>query len=157
MSSIKVFVTQDGRTAEHDWLYNPICYSYRSKLKRTSKQGTWQAYYAVQVCGRQMDGVLVSQRPASEVSIRRRQRHAGVDQLVFIVMIIAFKGAIQILDNLLTAQRTVSSTYAQVARAQSCANPVQHIERLSRTTCRVTWYEGAAQLLCLTEFTSRLF
>ena len=34
--------------------------------------------------------------------------------------------------------RTVSNTYAQVARAQLCANHVQHIERLSRATRRVT-------------------
>ena len=40
-----------------------------------------------------------------------------------------------IVDNLLTAPRTVSNTYAQVARAQSCA---KHIERLSRATRRVT-------------------
>ena len=40
--------------------------------------------------------------------------------------------------NLLTAPRTVSNTYAQVARAQSCANHVQRIERLSRATCRAT-------------------
>ena len=39
--------------------------------------------------------------------------------------------------NLRTAPRTVSNTYAQVARAQSCANHVQHIARFSRTTCRV--------------------
>ena len=39
--------------------------------------------------------------------------------------------------NLLTVPRTVSNTYA-VARAQSCANHVQHIERSSRATCRVT-------------------
>ena len=39
--------------------------------------------------------------------------------------------------NLLTAPRTVSITHALVARAQSCANHVQHIERLSRVTCRV--------------------
>ena len=39
--------------------------------------------------------------------------------------------------NLLTAQRTVSKTYAPVARAQPCANLVQHVERLSRATCRV--------------------
>ena len=32
---------------------------------------------------------------------------------------------------------TVSNTFAPVARAQSCANLVQHIERLSRATCRV--------------------
>ena len=40
--------------------------------------------------------------------------------------------------NLLTALRTVSNTYAQVARAQPCANHVQHIERLSQATCHVT-------------------
>ena len=41
-------------------------------------------------------------------------------------------------NDLLTAPRTASNTYAQVARAQSCANHVQHNERLSRTTDRVT-------------------
>ena len=44
----------------------------------------------------------------------------------------------EILYNLLTAPRNVSNTYAQVARAQSCANHVQHIEHTSRATCRVT-------------------
>ena len=39
--------------------------------------------------------------------------------------------------NLLTASQTVSNMYAQVARAQSCANHVQHIERLSCATCWV--------------------
>ena len=39
---------------------------------------------------------------------------------------------------LLTAPRTVSSTFAQVAQAQYCANHVQHIERFSRVTSRVT-------------------
>ena len=39
--------------------------------------------------------------------------------------------------SLFTAPRTVSSVYPQVARAQSRANHVQHIERLSRATCRV--------------------
>ena len=38
--------------------------------------------------------------------------------------------------NLLTAPRTVS-TYSQVAQAQSCANHVQHSERLSRASDRV--------------------
>ena len=37
--------------------------------------------------------------------------------------------------NLLTAPRIVSNMHAQVAQAQSCANHVQHIERLSRATC----------------------
>ena len=52
-------------------------------------------------------------------------------------MIIALKGANRDFYNLLTAPRTVSNTYAQVARAQSCANHVQHIERVSRATCSV--------------------
>ena len=34
-------------------------------------------------------------------------------------------------NNLLTAPRTVSNTHTQVARAQSCANHVPHIERFS--------------------------
>ena len=39
--------------------------------------------------------------------------------------------------NVLTALRTVSNTYVQVARAQSCANHVQHIACLSHVTCRM--------------------
>ena len=39
--------------------------------------------------------------------------------------------------NLLTAPRAVSNMYAPVARAQLCANHVQHIKRLSRATSRV--------------------
>ena len=59
--------------------------------------------------------------------------------IIVIIIIIAFKGAIRdFFYNLLTAPRTVSNTYAQVTRAQSCANHVQHVERLSRATCRVT-------------------
>ena len=60
--------------------------------------------------------------------------------------------------NLLTAPRTVSNTFAQVAQVQLCANHVQHIERLSRASVmlRATWYEGTAQLLSLTELKSHL-
>ena len=53
------------------------------------------------------------------------------------IMIIALKAANRDFYNLLTAPQTVSITYAQVTRAQSCANHVQHIERLWRATCRV--------------------
>ena len=65
----------------------------------------------------------------------------------------------EIFYNLLTAPRTVSNTVAQVAWAQSCANHVQHIERLSRASVmlRATWYEGTAQLLRLTELKWHLF
>ena len=57
--------------------------------------------------------------------------------MMMIMMIIALKGAIRDFDKLLTARRHVSNTYAQVARAQSCANHVQHIKCLSLATCRV--------------------
>ena len=61
--------------------------------------------------------------------------------------------------NFLTAPRTVPNTYAQVAKAQSCANHVQHIERLSRASVMLcaTWYEGTALLLNLTELKSHFF
>ena len=59
-----------------------------------------------------------------------------VDDGIFIVIIV-LKGAIRDFYDLLLVPRTVSDTHAQVARAQSCANHVQHIERLSRATCRV--------------------
>ena len=60
------------------------------------------------------------------------------------------------LYNLLTAPWNVSNTYAQVARVQitcntSSAYHVQHV------VLRATRYEGAAQLLSLTELTSHLF
>ena len=42
---------------------------------------------------------------------------------------------------------------------QSCANYVQHIERLSRASVMLlaTWYQGTAQLLSLTELKLHLF
>ena len=43
----------------------------------------------------------------------------------------------KIFYNLLTVPRTVSIMYAQVARAQSCANHLQHTECLSCATCCV--------------------
>ena len=56
-------------------------------------------------------------------------RQGGCNNIIIIIIIIiAFKGAIRdFFYDLLTAPRTVSNTYAQVARAQSCANHVQHI------------------------------
>ena len=53
------------------------------------------------------------------------------------MMIFALKGAISSFYNLLIRPRTVSSTYAQVARAQSCGNHVQRIERSSRARCHI--------------------
>ena len=57
--------------------------------------------------------------------------------ILIIIMITAFKGAIQIFCNLLTASRTISNMYVKVAQAPSCAIHMQHMERLSCTTCRV--------------------
>ena len=53
------------------------------------------------------------------------------------IIMIAFKGAVR---DFLQSSHCASNclhTYAQVAKAQSYANHVQHIERLSRATCRV--------------------
>ena len=59
--------------------------------------------------------------------------------IIIIIIIIALKGSIRdFFYNLLTAPRTASNTYAEVAWALSCANYVQHIEHLSRATRRVT-------------------
>ena len=57
--------------------------------------------------------------------------------IIIMIIIIALKGAIRDFYNLLTALRTVSNTYAQVAQVQSCANHVENIERLSCATCCV--------------------
>ena len=54
-----------------------------------------------------------------------------------IVIIFAWKGAIQDFYNLLTAPQTVSKVYALMARAQSYANHVQHIKCLPRAACHV--------------------
>ena len=54
-----------------------------------------------------------------------------------IIIIIALKDAIRDFHNLLTAPLAVSNTYAEVARAQPCANHVQYIEHLLRATCSV--------------------
>ena len=57
--------------------------------------------------------------------------------IIIMIIIIALKGANRDFYNLLTAPQTVSNTYAQEAREESCENHVQHIERLSRATCSV--------------------
>ena len=44
------------------------------------------------------------------------------------------------LNSLLTTPRTVCNRYAQIGRAQLCANHVQYIERISRATCHVTFH-----------------
>ena len=59
-------------------------------------------------------------------------KHVDMTIIIIIIIIIAFKVQFEIFYNLLTAPWTISNMYAQVARAQSCANHMQHIERLSR-------------------------
>ena len=89
--------------------------------------------------------------------------------VVEVVIIIDFKGARSSNNNrfqrrysrffaISSQRRELSQTYAQVVRAQPCANHVQHIERLSRASVmlRASWYEGTAQLLSLTELKSHL-
>ena len=61
--------------------------------------------------------------------------------------------------NLLTAPRTVSNTYAQVARAQYRVQTTYNISsgyRVQQVVLRATWHEGTAQLSSLTEFSSHL-
>ena len=58
-------------------------------------------------------------------------------------MIIALKGAVSDFHSLLTAQRTVSNTYAEVAMHN-------RVQITCYTSCNMScamWYEGAAQLI----------
>ena len=79
--------------------------------------------------------------------------------IVVIIMIIVFalKGANYNSYNFLTAPQTVSNTYAGVARAQLCANDVQHRTLITCNMSCATWQEGTAQLLSLTELKAHLF
>ena len=76
---------------------------------------------------------------------------------VIMIIIIAFKGPVRIFF-------TISSQHRELSPKRTLKWPgrnrhVQHIERLSRASVmlRATWYEGAAQLLSLTELKSHLF
>ena len=54
------------------------------------------------------------------------------------MVMMTLKGAKQyFVYSRLTAPRTVFNMLVQVTRAQSCANHVQHIGRLSRAICHV--------------------
>ena len=70
----------------------------------------------------------------------RRRRRRMVVMMIMMKMIrttITFKGANRDFCNLFAATRSVSNTYAKVARNQLCANYVIHIKRVSRATYRV--------------------
>ena len=65
--------------------------------------------------------------------------------LMMMIVMIALKGVMRDYYNLLTAPR-ISNTHDRLAWAQSCANPVQDIARLSRATCHVP--RGTKGQLC---------
>ena len=51
------------------------------------------------------------------------------------LLMMALKDAVPDFNSLFTVLWTVSNTFAQVARVQSCANHMQHIEHLPHATC----------------------
>ena len=76
---------------------------------------------------------------------------AEVYTTIMIIMI-TLTDAIQDFDSLLTAPRTVSKTYAQVARVKWRANHMIHIGR--HVVCHTV--QRTTKLLSLTEFKSHL-
>ena len=62
-------------------------------------------------------------------NMEKRYRNKIIIIIIIIINIIALKGAIPEFYSLLTAPRTVSNMYVQVARPQLCANHTQHIKR----------------------------
>ena len=83
-----------------------------------------------------------------------------LDGIIIIIIVISYsKAQFEILDNLLSVSRTVSNTYAQVARrnqVQITCNTLStyHVQHV---ILHATWYEGTAQLLSLTELKWHLF
>ena len=85
-----------------------------------------------------LKGLLAQERQRSSEAHSLREtvrRMRSENKEVIMTMVIALKGAVRDFYNLLTAPRTVSYTYAQVTRVQSCTNHKQHINRLSRAAC----------------------
>ena len=103
---------------------------YQSANAQTKQVYSWH-FFAVQSSQHHYYLVRLSQETVLIIIIRMMM-------MIMMIMIIALKGAIRDFYNLLTAPRTVSNAYALVARAQSCANHVQHIERSSRATWSVS-------------------
>ena len=64
--------------------------------------------------------------------------------IMIIVIIIILRCTISTNYNLVTALRTVSNMYTQVAWAQSCANHVQHIGHLPNVTCTTLEFSDLA-------------
>ena len=67
-------------------------------------------------------GLLEQIHPYIHFMLLGLQEQISSIDTTIITIKIAFKGAVGDFYNLLTASRTDSSTYAQVARVQSCAN-----------------------------------
>ena len=69
------------------------------------------------------------------------------------ILMVALTGAMGDFYNCLTVRLTASSMYAQVVRAQSCANHVQRIEFLPHAKCHVPCgMKLTDQISRLTEF-----
>ena len=79
-------------------------------------------------------GLFLNVEPSDLLRFLSSHMRSIIIIIIVIIIIIAFQGTNRDFPNLLTAHRTVSNTYAQVARAQLCANHVQHIQRSSRAT-----------------------
>ena len=58
--------------------------------------------------------------------------------MMMMMMMMTLKVAIRDYFCLLTAPRIVSNIYSQVVGAQSCANHVEYVGRVSHATCRVS-------------------
>ena len=58
------------------------------------------------------------------------------------------KALFEIFYNLLTAPRTVSNTHAQVARAQSCTDHVQHVQHVVCHSSNITITRGLTVTTC---------
>ena len=84
-----------------------------------------------------IENITVVSRVSNRVQVHRLVSRETAVSKVMVMIMIALKGATRDFYSHLTAPRTASNTYAQVARAQSSANRAQHIERLSRVTCHV--------------------
>ena len=60
---------------------------------------------------------------------------------IILIIIIAFKGAIRDFFTISSQRRELSPTHMlKWPEVQSCANHLQHIERLLVATCRVTYH-----------------
>ena len=105
---------------------------------------------------------FLSSSSSNHTSISSMGSSSGSSSNIIIIImigkIITLTGTIWDFYNLLTVLGTVSNTHAQVAMGQSCwkSRAAHRVLITCNMSCAI-WYEGAAQLLSLTEFKSHLF